>query len=213
MTARRVPIQVLPGCRGRVPVGELRRVASFVLDAEEVARHVEVEVVLADSSTVRDLNRLYRGKDEPTDVLSFESLDYATAAILDTPHADEFVEIDAANDLEDAEEADDVEDEDDDFGRMDGGESRPVMMPRFVEPPDAQPSLGEVIVCLPVAELQAAGSDHSIAGEVSHLIVHGLLHLLGYDHEEPAESAKMQSREDELLAALGYAGSYAHGDH
>src|SRR6185503_16390953 len=71
MPQRRVPIQVLPGCKGRLTVAEIRRVARHVLDAESVAPAVEVEVVLADSDTVQDLNRLYRGKDEPTDVLSF----------------------------------------------------------------------------------------------------------------------------------------------
>jgi probable rRNA maturation factor len=50
-----------------------------------------------------------------------------------------------------------------------------------------------------------------VAGEVAHLLTHGLLHLLGYDHEEAAGAARMRSREDALLSALGYAGQYEHG--
>lgn len=215
MPARRVPIQVLPGCRGRVPVGELRRVASHVLDAEDVARHVEVEIVLADAETVRDLNRLYRGKDEPTDVLSFESMGYATDAVGQESSTGEpfvFPERDEPDGEDDACENDE-EDEDDKDAIDDEADLVPVVMPQFVDAPDERPSLGEIIVCLPVAEAQAAHSGHSVAGEVSHLIVHGLLHLLGYDHEEAADSVAMQTREDELLDVLGYAGSYAHGDH
>lgn len=130
-----------------------------MLNEEGVAQGVEVEVVLADASTVQDLNRLYRGRDEPTDVLSFASHE---------------------------------------------GEA-------FVEAPDAAPALGEVIVCLPVAEAQAQAGGRPVAGEVAHLLVHGLLHILGHDHETTEGAERMQAREDELLAALGYGGQYAHG--
>src|SRR3990170_4062206 len=68
---RNVAITFLPGTRGRVRAPELRRIARRVLDAETLAPNVGVEVVLADDATVRELNRLYRGKDEETDVLSF----------------------------------------------------------------------------------------------------------------------------------------------
>ena len=176
--ARRVPIQVLPGCRGRVPVGELRRVARYVLDSEGVAQEVEVDIVLADGYTVQNLNRLYRGKDEPADVLSFATSDERAEPV--------------------------------------GEAFRPptaAATPAFIDAPDETPSLGEIVVCLPVAEAQAANAGRPVAGEVAHLIVHGLLHLLGHDHEEARESAAMQAREDELLHALGYAGGYEHGQH
>jgi probable rRNA maturation factor len=156
----------MPGTRGRIPAAELRRIARHVLNTEGAAPDVEVEVVLADAATSRDLNRLYRGRDEPTDVLSFAALE--------------------------------------------GGP--------FVESPDADPSLGEVVICVPVAESQhasgvAGGEDsRTIDGELAHLLVHGLLHLLGYDHEAgEAEAQLMQGREESLLEALGYADRYAHG--
>jgi probable rRNA maturation factor len=82
----------------------------------------------------------------------------------------------------------------------------------FIEAPGEAPSLGEVIVCLPVAEAQAASRGQPVAGQVAHLLVHGLLHLLGYDHDaSEAESERMQTHEDALLADLGYAGMYEHG--
>lgn len=156
---RRIPVRVLPGCRGRLTAGELRRVAASVLEAEQVAPQVEVEVVLADAATVQELNRLYRGSDEPTDVLSF-----------------------AAHD----------------------GDA-------FLQAPQEAPSLGEVIVCLAVAEAQADAANRAVGGEVVHLLVHGLLHILGHDHEKDSASKAMRSHEDELLANLGYEGAYAHG--
>jgi probable rRNA maturation factor len=156
---RKLPIEIMPGCRGRITVPELRRIAGFVLDQEEVAGHVTAEIVIADSDTVRELNRLYRGRDEPTDVLSFAASE---------------------------------------------GEA-------FMDAPDEEPSLGEVIVCLPVAEAQATAANRAVAGEIAHLLVHGLLHILGHDHEEKAEGEEMKEREDELLSALGYEGGYEHG--
>lgn len=127
---------------------------------ESVAAAVEVEVALADSATVRELNRLYRGRDETTDVLSFATSE-------------------------------------DEAG--------------FVAAPDEAPSLGEVIVCLAVAEAQAGEAGRPLAAEVCHLVVHGILHILGYDHEDPVEGERMKQREDAVLTSLGYAGQYAHG--
>jgi probable rRNA maturation factor len=158
-TKHRVDVRLLAG-RGAMPAAELRRIAQAVLAAENVALTVGVEVILADADTVRTLNRLYRGKDEPTDVLSF-----ATAEV-DEP---------------------------------------------FIEDDEEPPSLGEIVVCYPVAKEQAEAAGRPLAGEVAHLLVHGLLHVTGHDHESPAESKRMQDHEDELLTALGYAGQYAHG--
>jgi len=157
---RNVHVHLTRGSRGVITAAELRRIARSVLDAEDVAPAVEVEVVLADEATVRDLNRLYRGRDEPADVLSFAAME---------------------------------------------GEA-------FLRAPDEAPSLGEVVICLPLAQSQASDAGRAIAGELAHLLTHGLLHLLGYDHEEEeAESLRMKAREDELLGSLGYAGQYAHG--
>ena len=73
----------------------------------------------------------------------------------------------------------------------------------FVSPPDGLNSLGEVIVSYPQAERQAQEHGHSTEQEVTFLIVHGLLHLLGYDHEVESEAAVMREQESVALAGLG----------
>ena len=69
----------------------------------------------------------------------------------------------------------------------------------FVSPPDDITHLGEVIISYPKAEEQAKEQGHSTEQELTLLIIHGILHLLGYDHEKPEEEAKMKTREKELL--------------
>ena len=70
----------------------------------------------------------------------------------------------------------------------------------FVDAPDGIVRLGEVIIAYPTAERQAAGAGRPTAVEVAHLLVHGVLHLLGYDHAEPEEERRMRAREQELLS-------------
>ena len=61
--------------------------------------------------------------------------------------------------------------------------------------------LGEVIISHPAAERQAVDAGRSAADEVAHLLVHGILHLLGYDHTGPADERRMRTREVELLGS------------
>lgn len=63
--------------------------------------------------------------------------------------------------------------------------------------------LGDVVVCPAVAHRQAGGHDRSPTGELDLLVVHGILHLLGHDHAEPAERTEMFALTDALLAAFG----------
>jgi probable rRNA maturation factor len=69
----------------------------------------------------------------------------------------------------------------------------------FTLPPDGVTRLGEVIISYPQAVEQAKEQGHSTERELALLIIHGMLHLLGYDHEEPEEEAEMRTREKELL--------------
>ena len=69
----------------------------------------------------------------------------------------------------------------------------------FILPPDGITRLGEIIISYPQAVEQAKKQEHSVAQELALLIIHGILHLLGYDHEKPEEEAKMRTREKELL--------------
>lgn len=77
----------------------------------------------------------------------------------------------------------------------------------FALPPGEAPSLGEVIISYPTAVRQAEEQGHSVEAEVAHLLVHGVLHLLDYDHMEAEEERVMRRREDEILAALGLEGA------
>ena len=69
----------------------------------------------------------------------------------------------------------------------------------FALPPDGVTRLGEVIISYPQAVAQAREQGHSPQRELALLAIHGILHLLSYDHEEPEEESKMRARERELL--------------
>jgi probable rRNA maturation factor len=79
----------------------------------------------------------------------------------------------------------------DDGGRGPGASSEPTDLPIV---------LGDVVICPAVAERNAAEHEVAVDDELSLLVVHGVLHLLDYDHAEPAETERMQRRERELLA-------------
>ncbi len=74
--------------------------------------------------------------------------------------------------------------------------------PGFVSAPEMETYLGDVIVALPFTERQAAALSRPLADELRLLVVHGALHLLGYDHAEPDEEADMWARQDAILARL-----------
>ena len=69
----------------------------------------------------------------------------------------------------------------------------------FALPPDGVLRLGEVIISYPQAAEQATEQGHSVERELALLIIHGILHLLGHDHEETEEEKRMRGREEELL--------------
>jgi len=69
----------------------------------------------------------------------------------------------------------------------------------FALPPDGVTRLGEVIISYPEALAQAKEQGHLLERELALLVIHGILHLLGYDHQEPQEEKKMREREKELL--------------
>ncbi|TNE84457.1 MAG: rRNA maturation RNase YbeY [Deltaproteobacteria bacterium] len=107
----------------------------------------ELSVLLTDDATIHPLNRDWRGKDRPTDVLSFSQIE---------------------------------------------GEAVP----------GAPLVLGDVIISLETASRQAAERGHSLDREVQILLVHGIVHLLGYDHEEDDEAEEMEAIERAIHAKL-----------
>jgi len=73
---------------------------------------------------------------------------------------------------------------------------------------DEQP-LGDLVVCAPVVAREAREQRKPLEAHWAHMVVHGVLHLLGYDHETARDAAVMEGRERELLAVLGIADPYA----
>jgi len=126
-----------------------------IADAE---RPVEISVTLTGDEEVRALNAKWRGKDKPTNVLSF-------------PMADE-------RDLVRANV----------FG--------------------AELLLGDIVLARGVCEAEAADKGVSVEDHATHLMVHGTLHLLGYDHHEDGEANDMESREVRALKRLGISNPY-----
>jgi len=63
--------------------------------------------------------------------------------------------------------------------------------------------LGDVVISLPRAQQQAASGSHSLQEELQLLVVHGVLHLLGHDHSEPDDTARMQTAQDAIMESLG----------
>jgi len=148
-----INILVDEGVEAGVGPSWLEEIAQRVLAAEKASAKTEVGIVVTGQEMVQQLNRSYRGKDEPTDVLAFSTRDEADGS-------------------------------------------------RFIFAPDGLLHLGEVIISYPQAAVQAEEHGHLLKRELSILLIHGLLHLLGYDHEESEARRKMRSREKELLGLI-----------
>jgi probable rRNA maturation factor len=133
-------------------VSWLQGMAEQVLVAQRADSGVELGLVIASQERVQELNKSYRGKDEPTDVLAFSAREEIGADL-----------------------------------------------PPFVQPPDGVLHLGEVIISCPQAIIQAEEHQHSVKKEIAILIIHGVLHLLGYEHDEPEREHQMRARETEIL--------------
>ncbi|WP_227370848.1 rRNA maturation RNase YbeY [Halomonas sp. M20] len=130
---------------------ELARWAEAALAHHPNRANDELTIRLVSENESRCLNRDYRGKDKPTNVLSFP----------------------------------------------------------FEAPPGLEiPLLGDLIVCHEVVAREALQQDKSPADHYAHMVVHGILHLLGYDHIEEAEAEEMEMLERTILASLGIADPY-----
>jgi probable rRNA maturation factor len=111
----------------------------------------EVTVRIVDAAESQQLNLTYRGKDKPTNVLSFP----------------------------------------------------------FQQPPGMElPLLGDLVICTPVVAAEAQEQGKTLAAHWAHMIVHGCLHLLGYDHINEDDASEMEAEEIQILQQLGYADPY-----
>ena len=107
---------------------------------------------VVDAEESRQLNKQYRGKDAPTNVLSF-----------------------------------------------------PSQLPEFIEPD----YLGDLVICASVVDIEAKQQNKTAEAHWAHMLVHGVLHLSGYDHIKDAEAEEMEALETKIMIAMGYAPPYA----
>ncbi|MCR4429851.1 MAG: rRNA maturation RNase YbeY [Tepidanaerobacteraceae bacterium] len=132
----------------------LEDILKFAMAQEKAPQDAEVSVVLVDDEYISKLNRQYRAKDAPTDVLSFAMRESAP-----------------------------------------GGEI-------IQEGPEAEKLLGDIVISVERAREQSEDYGHSFEREMGYLAVHGLLHLLGYDHEDEKNKKIMRRKEEEILEAF-----------
>ncbi len=134
----------------------LAQIIDTALTHLDMDEPTEVGIACVDLAESHELNLQYRGKDKPTNVLSFPS---------DIPE-------------------------------------------EILDMLDAQP-LGDLVICIPVVLQEAQEQQKSPINHFTHLLVHGVLHLLGYDHElGEVEAEEMESLEIEILAKLGITNPY-----
>lgn len=132
------------------------RAALLADPARPTAGTCEVSILLENDTALQALNKQWRGKDKPTNVLSFPAP--PTPAGLDLP--------------------------------------------------DAESSLGDIALSYDTLAAEALHEGKSLAAHLQHLVVHGMLHLQGYDHETPDEADEMEALERDILAGLGVADPY-----
>ncbi|MGH1455304.1 MAG: rRNA maturation RNase YbeY [Alphaproteobacteria bacterium] len=117
-------------------------------------QHIEISIVLADNNFVQDLNKNYRGKNKPTNVLSFPQTE--------------------RNEL-----------------------NMPALM------------LGDIIIASQTIKRESQEQEKTFKDHYTHMLVHGCLHLLHYDHTTDEQAEEMESLETEILSSLGIKNPYA----
>jgi probable rRNA maturation factor len=75
--------------------------------------------------------------------------------------------------------------------------------------PDGRNFLGELVICAPIVALEAKTQGKTVLAHWAHITIHGVLHLLGFDHERAAEARKMAASETQILDRLGFSDPYA----
>jgi len=144
-----VDVQYAMAADGIAGEDAIRQWVLQALPAEKKAAELTVRIV--DEAEITALNRQFRGKDGPTNVLSFpyEAIPGVDAGLL-----------------------------------------------------------GDVVICAPVVASEAVAQNKPLDAHWAHIVVHGVLHLLGYDHQHDDAAHEMESRETELLDSLGYSNPY-----
>jgi probable rRNA maturation factor len=79
--------------------------------------------------------------------------------------------------------------------------------------PELAAELGDIVICAPVLRREAQAQGKTLAAHTAHLVVHGTLHLLGFDHIDPADATEMEALETAILGGLGFPTPYEVPDH
>ena len=137
--------------KARGLAARLKTAARAGLKASGLEPAAQVTILLADDERLRGLNQAYRGKDKPTNVLSFPAM------------------------------------------------------------PNREGHAGDIALAYGVTRADAKAAGKSLADHASHLVVHGVLHLAGFDHERDRDARKMEGLETKVLARLGIADPYRAG--
>ena len=155
MTPRIEFVETEPRWRRAQPARKLAREAVAAAAREtnvQCARGAEMTIHLVDDARIRELNKTWRGKDAPTNVLSF-----------------------------------------------------PVPTRKGKTP---SPMLGDIVIAYETTAAEAARDAKTLRDHTAHLIAHGFLHLVGFDHESEAEAELMENAERRILRQLGIADPY-----
>ena len=94
--------------------------------------------------------------------------------------------------------------------RAESGPTNVLSFPAEIPAETGSGLLGDLVICAPLVKLEATQQNKLDEAHWAHLVIHGVLHLLGHDHQEPAEAAQMEALEIDLLGHLGFHNPYDH---
>ncbi len=137
-----------------VPGESLLEKWSLPIFQQQSIKNAEFFIKVVDKAESQELNKKYRDKDAPTNVLAF-----------------------------------------------------PLSVPDYVVPR----TLGDLVICAEIVEAEAKAQDKSLDAHWAHMVVHGVLHLLGFDHIDDDQASRMESLEVKVMQGLGFANPYEKG--
>ena len=175
----------------------------------------EITIRIVEPEESHELNLEYRGKDRPTNVLSFPATEDDDVFFYDDDADEE--EYDDA-DAEDAESVNESEAEAEEYtaeidrNELEGAEELSEDEDDGQNPFDGL-YIGDLVICRDVVEREAREQNKPLEAHWAHMIVHGCLHLLGFDHIDDEEAEEMEGHETEIMTSLGFDDPYRDDEY